>query len=103
MTRLGATPNFSSTCSGPIRLFFMASYISTPFPTSCIKSLSEETIVTWPPASRAWTAKVAIISSASKPSCSMQANPKALVASRVSGNWGIKSSGAGGLFILYSG
>ena len=46
MTRFGPTPNFSTTCSEPILLFFMASYISTPLPTSCIKSLSEETIVT---------------------------------------------------------
>ena len=55
-TRSGPTPNFSSTPSMPIRLFFIASSISTPPPTSCIRSLSDEMIVTRPPASRAWRA-----------------------------------------------
>jgi hypothetical protein len=48
-----------------MRAFFIASNISTPPPTSCIRSLSDEMIVTRPPASRAWRASVAMMSSAS--------------------------------------
>ena len=51
-TRSGPTPNFSITCSRPMRTFFMVSNIVTWSPTSCIRSLSEETITTSPPASR---------------------------------------------------
>ena len=47
----GGTPNFSITSSRPIFLPFMASSMTTPGRTSCIKSLSEETMVTSPPAS----------------------------------------------------
>ena len=64
-TRSGNTPNFSNTPSRSMRLFFIASSISTPSPTSCIRSLSELMIVTRPPASRAWQASVAMMSSAS--------------------------------------
>ena len=92
-TRSGKTPNFSKTPSRSIRRFFIASSISTPSPTSCIRSLSDEMIVTRPPASRAWQARVAMMSSASKPSISLQAMLKAMVASRVSGIWGRRSSG----------
>ena len=99
-TRLGPTPNFSSTPSTPIRLFFIGSSISTPPPTSCIRSLSDDRIVTRPPASSAWRARVAMMSSASNPSTSIQAMLKARVASRVSGNCGRRSSGAGGRLAL---
>ncbi len=54
VTFSGGTPNFSTTCSGPMRTFFMVSSMVTRSPTSCIRSLSEETITTSPPASRAW-------------------------------------------------
>ena len=64
-TRSGYTPNFSKTPSRSMVLFFIASSISTPSPTSCIKSLSELMMVQHPPAARACTANVAIISSAS--------------------------------------
>ncbi len=52
-TRSGPTPNFSRTSSGPMVRFFMASIMATPSPTSCIRSLSDETMVTSAPASRA--------------------------------------------------
>ena len=52
----GGTPNFSITSGGPMRTFFMVSSIETRSPTSCIRSLSEETITTSPPASRTWQA-----------------------------------------------
>ena len=55
-TLSGGTPNFSTTCSGPIRTFFMVSSMVTRAPTSCIRSLSEEMMVTSPPASRTWRA-----------------------------------------------
>ena len=48
----GGTPNFSMTCSRPIFTFFMVSSIDTRSPTNCIRSLSDEMIVTSPPASR---------------------------------------------------
>ena len=54
ITLSGPTPNLSRTCSGPILRFFMASSMVTPSPTSCIMSLSDETMVTSAPASRAW-------------------------------------------------
>ena len=53
-TLSGVTPNFSSTSGSPISLFFMVSSMETRAPTSCIKSLSEDTITTSPPASAAW-------------------------------------------------
>ncbi len=48
----GGTPNFSITCSRPIFRFFMVSSMKTRSPTSCIRSLSDEMMVTSPPASR---------------------------------------------------
>ena len=99
-TSSGFTPNFSITASRFIRRFFIASNISTPSPTSCIKSLSELMIVTRPPASRALQASVAMISSASKPTTSLHEMLNAFVASRVKGNCGTRSSGAGGLLAL---
>ena len=45
ITFSGGTPNFSITSSRPIRLSFMVSYMTTVGPTSCIRSLSEETMV----------------------------------------------------------
>ena len=42
--------------SGPIGWFFIVSSISMPGPTSCIRSLSDETIVTRPPPPRACVA-----------------------------------------------
>ena len=56
ITRSGPTPNFSITSSGPIGLFFRVSNISMPGATSCIRSLSAETMVTRPPAAAAWVA-----------------------------------------------
>ena len=51
-TLSGVTPNFSNTCSAPIFRFFMVSSMKTCGPTSCIRSLSDETISTSPPRSR---------------------------------------------------
>ena len=45
----GPTPNFSITSSRPISLFFIGSSISTLPVISCIRSLSEDTIVTRAP------------------------------------------------------
>ncbi len=53
MTFSGPTPNFSMTSSGPITFSFMASNITTPGRTNCIRSLSLETMVTSAPASTA--------------------------------------------------
>ena len=100
-TRSGYTPNFSTTPSRSIILFFIASSMTTPPPINCIISLSELMMVQLPPASRARQARVAMMSSASKPSTSLHATLKARVASRVKGNWGIKSSGVGGRLALY--
>ena len=83
-----------------MRWFLIGSSISTPSPTSCIRSLSEEMIVTRPPSARAWQARVAMMSSASKSAISMQATLKARVASRVSGNCGFSSSGGSGRLAL---
>ncbi len=46
----GGTPNRSSTSASPITLFFMVSYMRMPGRTSCIRSLSEDTMVTSAPA-----------------------------------------------------
>ena len=54
MTFSGGTPNFSITSAGPIFLSFMVSNMTTPSVTSCIRSLSEETMVAVAPASQAW-------------------------------------------------
>ena len=56
MTRSGPTPNFSITCSRPMRTFFMASNMVIRSSTSCMRSLSDETMVTSAPASAAWRA-----------------------------------------------
>ena len=45
ITRLGITPNFSTTSSAPMRRFFIGSSMVTSPRTSCIKSLSEDTII----------------------------------------------------------
>ena len=45
-------PNLSNTSGRPMRTFFIVSSIVTRSPTSCIRSLSDETITTSPPASR---------------------------------------------------
>ena len=49
----GVTPNFSITASSSRRLSFIGSYMMTPPPISCIRSLSDETMTAWPPAARA--------------------------------------------------
>ena len=46
ITLSGPTPNFSNTSAAPIGRDFMGSYMLTPSPTSCIRSLSEETMTT---------------------------------------------------------
>ncbi len=56
MTFSGPTPNFSMTSARPMRLSFMVSYMTTVGPTSCIRSLSEETIVVVAPTSQAMRA-----------------------------------------------
>ena len=48
-TRSGPTPNFSNTASTPIVLFFIVSSITTRSDTSCIRSLSDDTMVTRAP------------------------------------------------------
>ena len=52
-TLSGVTPNFSITASGPSLIFLIGSIISTPGRISCIRSLSDETMVQVPPASTA--------------------------------------------------
>ena len=49
----GGTPNFSITSAGPIGFCLIGSSISIPGPTSCIRSLSDETMVQRPPAATA--------------------------------------------------
>ena len=56
ITLSGPTPNLSITSLILIVLFFIESYIEIPLPTNCIKSLSDETIVTDAPNLRAFTA-----------------------------------------------
>ena len=51
MTLSGPTPNFSRTSAAPIGLSFIGSNIWMRSETSCIRSLSEETMVTIAPAS----------------------------------------------------
>ena len=53
MTLSGGTPNFSITSARPIFLSFMVSNMTTRSLTSCIKSLSDETMVAVAPASQA--------------------------------------------------
>ena len=45
----GATPNFSITSARPMGFFFIGSSIATPGRMSCIRSLSEDTMVAVPP------------------------------------------------------
>ena len=52
MTFSGGTPNFSITSARPIFLSFMVSNMMTPSSTSCIKSLSDDTMVAVAPASQ---------------------------------------------------
>ena len=52
-TFCGGTPNFSITSAMPIRRSFMVSYMVTQSVTSCIRSLSEETMVAVAPRSQA--------------------------------------------------
>ena len=56
MTFDGGTPKRSNTSASPIALFFMVSYMMMPGRTICIRSLSEETMVTSAPASSACSA-----------------------------------------------
>ena len=53
MTLSGGTPNFSMTSARPIFLSFMVSNMMTPSVTSCIRSLSDDTMVEVAPASLA--------------------------------------------------
>ena len=53
MTLSGGTPNFSITSARPIFLSFMVSYMTTQSFTSCIRSLSDDTMVAVAPASQA--------------------------------------------------
>ena len=53
MTFSGGTPNFSMTSVRPILRSFIVSNMTTRSVTSCIKSLSEETMVAVAPASLA--------------------------------------------------
>ncbi len=52
-TLSGLTPNFSITASGPSFTFLIGSISSTPGRMSCIRSLSDDTIVQVPPFSTA--------------------------------------------------
>ncbi len=52
-TSSGPTPNFSITSARPMAFCFIGSHIATWSATSCIRSLSEETMVTGSPAARA--------------------------------------------------
>jgi len=49
----GGTPNFSITSSRPMRRSFIVSSMSRPGSISCIRSLSEETMVTCQPSAKA--------------------------------------------------
>ena len=52
-TLFGGTPNFSITSAMPRRRSFIVSYIVTQSVTSCIRSLSDDTIVAVAPRSQA--------------------------------------------------
>ena len=52
----GGTPNFSITSAGPIGFCFIGSSIATPGRMSCIRSLSEETMVVRQPTASAASA-----------------------------------------------
>ena len=47
--RRGGTPNFSSISAGPIGFCLIGSSMSVPPPTTCIRSLSDDTMVQRPP------------------------------------------------------
>ena len=49
----GGTPNFSITSAVPMRRSFIVSYIVTQSLTSCIRSLSDDTMVVVAPRSQA--------------------------------------------------
>ena len=53
ITFSGGTPNFSTTSGIPILRSFIVSYMRTQSFTSCIRSLSEDTMVALAPASQA--------------------------------------------------
>ena len=53
ITLSGVTPNLASTSARPIVVFFIGSSMLTPGRSSCIRSLSEETITVSAPASLA--------------------------------------------------
>ena len=53
ITFSGGTPNFSTTSGMPILRSFIVSYMTTQSFTSCIRSLSEDTMVALAPASQA--------------------------------------------------
>ena len=78
----------------------MASNIEIFSLINCIKSLSDETITTSNPSFAVFFAIVAIMSSASKPTCSRIAIFKASADSRMIENCGIKSGGQGGRLAL---
>ena len=83
ITLSGVTPNFSCTLSISMKIFLIGSYIFMSSETSCIKSLSDEKIVTMAPSSVAFLARVAIMSSASYPFLSIAKKPNASVASLI--------------------
>ncbi len=56
ITLSGGTPNFSITSGMPMRLSFMVSYMTTQSFTSCMRSLSDDTMVAVAPASQAMRA-----------------------------------------------
>ena len=64
-TLSGPTPNFSATSGAAIRLSFIGSNMVTVSFTSCMRSLSDDTMTVWNPLAVASLAKVAIRSSAS--------------------------------------
>ena len=64
-TRPGSTPNLACTSAGPIRLSCMVSSMVTRPETTCIRSLSPDTMTTSAPARSQRVASVAMMSSAS--------------------------------------
>ncbi len=50
ITLSGVTPNLASTSAGPMGVFFIGSSMETCGPSSCIRSLSEETMIVSAPA-----------------------------------------------------
>ena len=97
----GGTPNRSSTASASMRRPFIVSRSTTSGPTSCIRSLSVETIPICAPAGAVST-RVAITSSASKFGTSSRGTPNASQSSRTIGNWTVRSSGCASRPALYS-